>query len=1559
MEFRMLGALEAQRDGLPISLAGPKQRSVLAMLLLDANRVVSTDRLVDGLWGEDPPLRASATLHVYVSNLRKVLETDWSPRAEPSVLLTQPPGYVLAIDPAQVDVFRFEEMIAVARALRGEGCVVGAAVLLREALTLWRGTPLADLVGEPFAGVEVARLEELRTGAIEDRIDVDLVLGRDVELLPELELLVVRSPYRERLRGQLMLALYRAGRQADALVAYQAARRALVDELGLEPSRELRELEAAILVQDEGLQAPRLVPFGEAEAARVLVAANGVAPSAAIDAVMAEGCDSHQRFEEALRREIEGQQAARLETTIVAAGATHAELIRARHVIADGVLDRRARHAPLAAMPSRVAAGRAGSLPAASPCPYKGLLRFEHEDASWYFGRERLVAELLGMVATTRCTSIVGASGSGKSSLVRAGLLAALRDDALPGSANWPHVLLVPGTDPLLELARALALVSHAASPDSVRDRLIEAPESVSNLTTRALDGRDPDSRLVLVVDQLEEVFTVCDDEVTRDRFLEVLVHAARDPEARTTVVVAIRADYYGWFAAHPEPAALLAGANVLVGPMRPDELQRAMEEPARRAGLVLEDGLVEQIFDDVGTEPGALPLLETALLETWIRRSGHMLTLEGYAAAGGVRGAVAQLADDVYERLSAVEREVARGLLLRLAEPGVGTDDVRRRAPLEELVVDEEHARVLATLVENRLVVAGDVTAEVAHEALLREWPRLRGWLETDREGRRVQHALSSAAQDWARGQRDDDLLFRGSRLVAALDVADAHPAEINPVERDFLAAGRARQDSELRAARTTARRFRRLTVALALFLVVALVAAVAALDQRQNAQDESSRTRARQLAAESRSLLASKLAVPLLLAEESYRLDPGAAVTRGALQASVSSSSGLERLLPFGAASRTIVSRDGRLLADATANGAVHLYDLAHDRSLGALPAAASAGHDPVTSVLLSPDGARAGVSVGKRIKLWDVATRRSVGSFRTSRNGYAYLADAETLFTADEGGIVSRWDVADPTHPVRSDVAAGPGSPAGFPPFMVARLDLHLLAVSYDNVALHIYQLPDAGPASELAVVPGGSGAFSPDGTRLAVSELANTAIYDMADRSQPVAQLRVSTPAWNADFPFTAPLWAPDGRWVAVGSFQRVVSMLDAGDLNPWRDPLDTHGEYASPLAVLDGGRHIVTTVERQVGIWRVATRAPLARQLTGHTRTAGTSLADATASLVTSPTFLGNGQLVTAGLDDATTIVHDLATGEPRRWLSPTYGAVVEFALSADRRRVAVVDRDWAVTVWDRLRATKLGGVLGPDVGASPVDATFVGLSPDGRTVAVGRSSEGSVRLWDVDAGRFIGAPIRVTEPGAYPPVITLVFSPHGRTVALTAATSNVILFVDARHGHVTRRIVDPRVGGFGGTAWSPDGGRLAALGLSRMLDVTSVWDTASGARLGSVSGHEIPPFGVAFSPDGRTFATNSSETILWDASSFSPIGPPLDVGDESFDFGYSIAFSPDGTTLAAAYGNGKLATWDVDARSWARRACEIAGRNLTRAEWHQYIPDRSYQRTCTRWPASI
>src|SRR5262249_22910328 len=348
-------------------------------------------------------------------------------------------------------------------------------------------------------------------------------------------------------------------------------------------------------------------------------------------------------------------------------------------------------------------------------------------DAGFFFGRERLVAELVARLAASRFVGIVGASGAGKSSLLRAGLLPALRGGALPGSDAWRRVLGRPG-EPL-----------------------------------------DPQATLV-AVDPLEEVFGLPDDE--RVRFLDALVAATE----RSRVVVCLRADLYGRCAEHRGLADALSRSQVLVGPMEPDELRRAIVAPAARAGLEGEPGLVDALVAAVEGEAGAWPLLSTALLELWRLRGGNVLRLETYRAAGGVDGAVARLAEQTYARLDAPEREAARRLLLRLADEGPGAP-VRRRVPLAE-AGDPAPPEAPA---EARLVTVGDGFAEVAHEALLRDWPRLRDWLDADVEGRRVHRELAANAREWEAHGRDDAGLYRGARLATALEWAAARPGEPN----------------------------------------------------------------------------------------------------------------------------------------------------------------------------------------------------------------------------------------------------------------------------------------------------------------------------------------------------------------------------------------------------------------------------------------------------------------------------------------------------------------------------------------------------------------------------------------------------------------------------------------------------------------------------------------------------------------------------------------------------------------------------------------------------------
>ena len=414
-------------------------------------------------------------------------------------------------------------------------------------------------------------------------------------------------------------------------------------------------------------------------------------------------------------------------------------------------------------------------------CPFKGLASFEPVDADYFFGRERLVAELVARLVGAGFLGIVGPSGSGKSSVLRAGLLPALAGGVLPGSEGWRRLLLRPGERPLDELRRVL--VSGAKDP-----------------LAEALDALPGNARLLLAVDQFEELFTACRSDAERAAFADTLVRAAADPEGRAVVVVALRADFYGRFAAYPGLAELLGGNQVLVGPMQASELRRAVELPAGRVGLRVEPELADALVDDVEGEPGALPLLSTALLELWQKRQDNALTLAAYRESGGVHGAVARLAEGTYARVPDERKQLVRALMLRLVGEGEGDAPVRRRAPLAELDLErnEDVADVLATLADSRLVTVSEGNVEVAHEALLREWPRLREWIEEDTEGRRLRRHITQAASEWDAAGRDRGELYRGARLAAALDWTADHALDVNELEREFVTESREASEKE-----------------------------------------------------------------------------------------------------------------------------------------------------------------------------------------------------------------------------------------------------------------------------------------------------------------------------------------------------------------------------------------------------------------------------------------------------------------------------------------------------------------------------------------------------------------------------------------------------------------------------------------------------------------------------------------------------------------------------------------------------------------------------------------
>jgi DNA-binding CsgD family transcriptional regulator/WD40 repeat protein len=510
-------------------------------------------------------------------------------------------------------------------------------------------------------------------------------------------------------------------------------------------------------------------------------------------------------------------------------------------------------------------------------CPFKGLASFDVADARFFFGRERLVAELVARLAGSTFVGVVGASGSGKSSVVRAGLVPAVVDGVLPGSDRWAVAIIRPGATPVTELRRGLVAALRRGGVESRDESGLEG----------LLDALATSARLLIVIDQFEEVFTLCESVEDRSAFIRSLVSLARDPGSRALVVVAVRADFYGRCAEDRDLADLLGASHVLVGQLTAEELARAIELPARAAGLRVEPELTAALVGDVVDEPGALPLLSTTLLDLWQRRDGRTLRLETYERIGRVSGSVSRLAESAIDRLTPDEQVAARAILLRLATSGGGDVVVRRPVPLADLDADRnaDVGRALEVLTDSRLVTVDEGTIEIAHEVLLREWPRLRDWLEEDAEGRRLREHLTDAAAEWLRTGEDPAELYRGARLSATLDWAATHDIELNDLERRFIAESRVAGEREVERQRATNRRLRGLLAGAAGLLALAVIAGAFAATQWIRADSEAKRAEAAAAQAQQAADLERQAADRAEIATRDARVGELAALARAAL--------------------------------------------------------------------------------------------------------------------------------------------------------------------------------------------------------------------------------------------------------------------------------------------------------------------------------------------------------------------------------------------------------------------------------------------------------------------------------------------------------------------------------------------------------------------------------------------------------------------------------------------------------------------------------------------------
>jgi WD40 repeat protein/transcriptional regulator with XRE-family HTH domain len=1157
--------------------------------------------------------------------------------------------------------------------------------------------------------------------------------------------------------------------------------------------------------------------------------------------------------------------------------------------------------------------------------PYKGLLFFEEEDADLFFGRETLTARLaehvigLAMDSSSRFLAVVGASGSGKSSLVRAGLAVALK------RVGWDTRIFTPTANPLQQLE--------------------------ANLNSK---HRNAAERVLILVDQFEEVFTLCRDEMQRIAFIEKLLISAQEKSKTSTVAIALRADFYSHCAQYPLLRQAVAAEQEYIGQMTAEELRRAIEGPAKRGGWEFEPGLVDVLLNDIGAkgtsepEPGALPLLSHALLATWERRRGRMFTLESYHASGGVRGAIAETAESVFnDQLNQTQQELARNVFLRLTKLGEGTEDTRRRAALNELVRQSAEATqlrsVLNILAEARLITLNEDSAEVAHEALIREWQRLHEWLTQDRDSLFLHRHLTESAHEWGIRGRDPSELYRGVRLAQAGEWASANEERLNAEEQVFLAASiqqeehealerEAQRQRELASAKELADTQRQATTRLRLrnrvisamglvAFVLAIFAITFGLQSKRNAQTAQyaqttaqaantqvlanfTRSEAQRLAAESINLFngdPGNAELSALLSVRSmtmlYTPSGDAALSRASLMSPKPRQFTGHTDLIYGIA----FSPDGRFVATASTDTTIRLWDLANGETTRIF-----SGHsDDVGGVTFSPDGKYiATASFDRTARVWDVATGETVQIFQHPARlefGPAFSPDGKYLLTGCNDESARLWEVATGKLIHEFVGHSKPVYGVEFSP------DGETIATASGDRTARLW---DVSTGEQLQVLEGHEAGvdftqFSPDGRTVATSgDDHSIRLWEVASGEQ--VRLLAGHQDWVQALAFS-----PDGKYLLSGSNDRTARLWDVqiGQLlHTFNHPQVVESVAFSPNGayIATGGNDKIARVwNLQSGLWDM--------QLKSHT------------SAVNYASFSSDGDRILTASDDGTVKLWNATTGQVIQEFIGHTSAVKSAIFSPDGKTVLTTSWDQTARLWDpstgkQVRLFK--GHTGPILRAA--------FSPDG-TYIVTASFDGTARVWDTKTAKTI----LIYDKQGPAHINRVAFSPDGKTVVTSGDEG-------------TARIWDPRSGkelmvfkGHGsfvtGIAFSPDGKFL----LTSSFDGSSrLWDVATGKELHRFLGHQGEVYGATFSPDGKYVATSGADgTIrLWAVAT----GVEVRRFAGHTNIVSNVVFSPDAKFLLTASNDTTARLWFTDYHDIIHYVCSLLSRDFTDEERLEY-----------------